>query len=431
MDDHSPGSKGEGHNHIVKRLLREAICLSGAVLLSAYLPMTAFADVSETQKKLDAAKEAASQTQDAINENQKGIESLNGQKEDLQGQLGDFNSQMSEITEALNALDTKISSKQSEIDDTKETLADVKKELQEASDALDAAQKKMEEQYSSMKKRVQFIYEKGSGYYLEILLGSSSFGDFLNRESYVKQLAAYDRRQLESFKEAAKTLKEKKAEVEKKESALEEQQKELESEQSDLQGLQAQQQSQQSKVSSLISQTSGSISVTDAQLSDAQKTADALQDQLDTQNQQVSALEKQLAEEKRLQELSDESVWRDISQISFADTDRTLLANLIYCEAGNQPYQGQVAVGAVVINRVMSGAFPSTVSGVIYQSGQFEPVSTGRLAVALASDEATDSCYQAADAAMTGQSPVGNCLFFRTPIPEVTPKYTIGGHIFY
>ena len=88
-------------------------------------------------------------------------------------------------------------------------------------------------------------------------------------------------------------------------------------------------------------------------------------------------------------------------------------------------------VGAVVMNRVMSGAFPDTIVGVIYQRGQFEPVSTGRLALALSRDDATPACYQAAQAAMAGQTTVSDCIFFRTPIPQVTPRYTIGGHIFY
>ncbi len=112
------------------------------------------------------------------------------------------------------------------------------------------------------------------------------------------------------------------------------------------------------------------------------------------------------------------------------EADQRLLAALIFCEAGNQPYEGQVAVGAVVINRVLSSVFPNTVSGVIYQSRQFEPVSTGRLALALAENRATDSCYRAADEAMSGYSNVGTCVFFRTPIPGLE-GINIGGHVFY
>ena len=117
--------------------------------------------------------------------------------------------------------------------------------------------------------------------------------------------------------------------------------------------------------------------------------------------------------------------------MAFAEGDRYLLANLIYCEAGGEPYVGQVGVGSVVMNRVLSSVFPNTITGVIYQSGQFAPVASGRLALALAENRATASCYQAADEVMNGTTNVSNCVFFRTPVEGITPKYTIGGHIFY
>jgi spore germination cell wall hydrolase CwlJ-like protein len=67
---------------------------------------------------------------------------------------------------------------------------------------------------------------------------------------------------------------------------------------------------------------------------------------------------------------------------------------------------------------------------VIYQRGQFSPVSDGHLALALASNKATPACYQAAEAAMSGRTNVGNCVYFRTPIPGLE-GIRIGGHIFY
>ncbi len=128
--------------------------------------------------------------------------------------------------------------------------------------------------------------------------------------------------------------------------------------------------------------------------------------------------------------LAASSAKRDISEVTFADGDRYLLANLIYCEAGGEPYEGKVAVGAVVINRVLSSVYPDTVTGVIYQRKQFSPVASGRLAAALAAGKATQSCYQAADEAMAGVTNVGNCVYFRTPIEGLT-GISIGGHIFY
>ena len=124
------------------------------------------------------------------------------------------------------------------------------------------------------------------------------------------------------------------------------------------------------------------------------------------------------------------AAWRNISEVTFEDGDRYLLANLIYCEAGGEPYEGKLAVGAVVINRVLSSRYPGTISGVIYQSAQFSPVASGRLALALAEDRANAACYEAADQAMRGGSNVGNCLYFRTPL-EGMEGQIIGGHIFY
>lgn len=107
------------------------------------------------------------------------------------------------------------------------------------------------------------------------------------------------------------------------------------------------------------------------------------------------------------------------------DTE-TLLAALIYCEAGNQPYEGKVAVGAVVMNRVASGRFPNTITEVIYQRGQFTPAMTGKLARVIASGNIPSSCYDAARAALSGQTTVGNALFFNTS----HGSFKLGDHYF-
>ena len=156
----------------------------------------------------------------------------------------------------------------------------------------------------------------------------------------------------------------------------------------------------------------------------------AYEAQIKEQEANIEYLKKKLAEEQALSKLAAQSKWRDISEVEFEESDRYLLANLIYCEAGGEPYAGQVAVGAVVINRVLSSVYPNTVTGVIYQKYQFSPVGSGRLAIAMAENRATASCYKAADEAMSGQTNVGNCVYFRTPIPGLT-GIQIGGHIFY
>lgn len=92
--------------------------------------------------------------------------------------------------------------------------------------------------------------------------------------------------------------------------------------------------------------------------------------------------------------------------------DQALLASIIFCEAGNQPYEGQVAVGAVIMNRVRSGVYPNSISEVIYQPGQFGPAMTGWLDSILAGGGYTDTAMSAASDAMAGANPIGDCLYF-------------------
>lgn len=92
--------------------------------------------------------------------------------------------------------------------------------------------------------------------------------------------------------------------------------------------------------------------------------------------------------------------------------EQALLAAIIFCEAGNQPYEGQVAVGAVIMNRVRSGVYPNSISEVIYQPGQFGPAMSGWLDSVLAGAGYTDTAWQAAADALSGSNPIGECLYF-------------------
>ena len=113
-----------------------------------------------------------------------------------------------------------------------------------------------------------------------------------------------------------------------------------------------------------------------------------------------------------------------------ADADEVkLLAALIQCEAGNQPYEGKVAVGAVVMNRVKSGGYPSSIYGVIYASGQFTPALNGTVARVYNSGKISDSNYQAAQAAINGETTVGSALHFRRV--NGREGIIIGAHVFW
>ncbi len=113
-----------------------------------------------------------------------------------------------------------------------------------------------------------------------------------------------------------------------------------------------------------------------------------------------------------------------------ADADEVkLLAALIQCEAGNQPYEGKVGVGAVVLNRVKSGAYPNSIYGVIYASGQFTPALNGTVANVYNSGRIYDSNLQAAQAAINGETTVGSALHFRRV--NGREGIIIGAHVFW
>lgn len=115
--------------------------------------------------------------------------------------------------------------------------------------------------------------------------------------------------------------------------------------------------------------------------------------------------------------------------VSASTSDTQLLAAIIQCEAGGEPYAGQLAVGAVVMNRVKSGSFPNSISGVVYQSGQFTPASSGKLARVLSSGKISSSCYQAAAEALAGSDNTGGAKYFHAGTNG--SGTVIGSQIFY
>ena len=114
------------------------------------------------------------------------------------------------------------------------------------------------------------------------------------------------------------------------------------------------------------------------------------------------------------------------------ESELSLLARLVSGEARGEPYIGQVAVAAVVLNRVRSDEFPDTVSGVIFQPGAFDAVWDGQFDMA-----PTTSCIRAARDAMNGWDPTGGCTYYYNPstatnewIRTRAVQLTIGRHAF-
>lgn len=370
------------------------------VLLVCEIPVELYA--TTTQEKLDQEMHNRDELQGEIDANNQEVNDLKNKEAALRGDLNNLKEQLTEVSEKLEELEEKIALKEEEIDRTMAELEDAKATEQW--------------QYQCMVERIQYVYEQGEMDYLELLFSIGSFSDFLNYSEYVSAIAEYDRNMLEEY-EATRIM-------------IEEKEEQLRAEKAELNEYVIAAEAEKSKIAGLISQTASRVSENSEFLARAEADAEALEAEMKKTEANIEALKRQIEEEKRLSEAAANAAWRDISEVTFADGDLALLAAIIYCEAGGEPYAGKLAVGAVVINRLLSSKYPDTVLGVITQKKQFSPVGSGRFEVVLAAGRANEDCYKAAREAMSGVTNVGNCLYFRTPIEGLT-GISIGGHIFY
>ncbi len=374
-----------------------SLSLSAAVIPGGSL---VYAEKS-TSEKLEEAKKTQEDAEDKLDETSDKISDLKDTQSELKNNLSDLNNKLANVSDRLTDIESDIRVKEQEISETEA--------------ALEEAEQNAANQYKYIKARIRTQYEKGKENYLELFLQTTNFSDFLNRAEYISRVNQYDQEMLESYKNLVAEIKEQ------KKTLIEDKEK--------LDGLREDASAEQSKVQELVNNTKNTITAYAGEISEAEAEALAYEAKLVAAKNTVSALKAQLKKEEELARQSQAMAKRSLDEVSIGAGEEDLLAALIQCEAGGEPWAGKVAVGAVVMNRVMSGAFPDTITGVIYQPGQFEPVSSGRFAIVL-SQGANSECYKAARAAMSGQNNIGECLFFRTIVPGIHGTI-IGHHVFY
>ena len=387
-----------------KKAVKKILVVFMAMVLSFSWSTDVYAQ--STQDKLNQKENERDETQQEKNEAEEKLKTQIGEQKTLQGTLGALNQELTKVSENLAVIEGDILTKEEEIEVTRAELEN--------------AEKQRDEQDYAMKKRIQFMYESSTMTYLDMIFSAGSFSELINGATYINSIADYDRKMLEMYKGVVDLIEEKEIQ--------------LNLEMAELARLKVEAVQEQNKVIDLVSETSVAIAKYADEIESLEDSIEAYEKEIAEQNKDIEALKKQLELEKANSSLAANSAWRDISQVAFEDGDRKLLANLIYCEARGESYDGKVAVGSVVINRVLSERFPNTVVGVIYAPNQFAPVKStvNSLALALAEDRASryPDCYRAADEAMSGYSNVGKCVYFRTPIPGLT-GIQIGNHIFY
>lgn len=371
------------------------------LLFCCMMVTTVYADV--TQEDIDDAKEQIEGLQNQKDDVENAVNSYEDQKESLEGDLNVFHGQMDSIVAAMNDLETQITDKQAEID--------------AAQQELDDAIEQSEQQYEDMKLRIRFMYENSSSSMLEMMLSSESVSDFLNRTEYITEINNYDRDKLAEYQQLQEDIAAKK--------------ETLESEEAELLALQEEKQQEQDALDQLIATTQSNLNQTNTNLANAQTSLEDIEAEIKRMEEYEQELELQKAREdaERMAAIKDMEAEDTSGNIYIpGESDLYLLGAIIQCESEGEPYEGKLAVGSVVINRVKSSHFPNTVAGVIYQSGQFSPVASGRYAYRLEAG-VNQECLQAAQEVLDGKVTL-NCLFFRRN-NGIIQGTVIGNHVFY
>lgn len=421
--------------------------LSALLILFLMIQMTVQADTG-TKESVDLASKDTGSS----------VEELERQREEQQSQLDSLKEYQINLSDELTELNNGLQEISNELADTQDEIAAKNAEIETAESRIAELTTLSESQYESMKKRVQYMYENGNQSYIELLLGASSFSDFLNRVEYAKSIYDYDRQELSDYQDTLAELKRQKEDLEtaKEELLAAEQTKQEQKSKAD--SLVAAQQEKLNTAKSDVADAQTEIADTDAEIArqkayeeelEAQKAKEDAARQEEIKRQEEELINGQQGNNSDNNANSDgtssgDNAGNDTSGGGTKDdgasdngtsgggtvnaSDVAMLAALIQCEAGGESYEGKLAVGSVVMNRVDSSYFPDTVVGVIYQSGQFSPVASGRFAVVLSSG-ADASCVQAATEVLAGTRTL-NCLYFRRNNGLINGT-VIGNHVFY
>lgn len=246
-----------------KKLL--CFVLTVCLMLSLSLPVLA-----STQEKISDAKSSKEEAESSLDDTKNRIDSLQSKKGESEEYLSELNAQLETLEDSLKQLDQDSKDKQEELDK-------VQAELEET--------KKLEEkQYEDMKLRIQFMYEKSSGNYLEMLLSSDSFSEFINRADHISQISEYDRDMLKEYQKTLDTIKEAEQRVKEEKAAIV--------------ALQEESIAKQGEVEEVVASTYNQISEYATQIDDAQSEEAILLSKISAQESTINGLLKQAKEEE-------------------------------------------------------------------------------------------------------------------------------------
>ena len=185
----------------------------------------------------DSTSESIAQKKDEINQAKEEREKLQQGLSDIKKMVANLEKSKSSLQSYVKELDSQLMGVEAKIQELKDLITEKEEEIEQTKKELDKAIQIEETQYEEMKIRIKFMYEKGNQFYLDMMLGASSFGDMLNKAQYVESISAYDRQKLEEFQLNRELIEVCKAELEEEEALLQEAKAAVEQEQKNLEVL--------------------------------------------------------------------------------------------------------------------------------------------------------------------------------------------------
>lgn len=186
-------------------------------ILALSMTQTAYAtSISDLQKQRQEKENQKKGTQSQLDSVNDQINDLSGEKDDVDAQISELTGQIAEIMASVSLLEDEI--------------ADTQVQIEQAQKDYDEAKAKEEAQYHAMKKRIQYLYEKGETSYLELFMEAKSWSDMLNKAEYVQEIYTYDRKMLDNYAATVQEVAQLKESLEEQKSELEAAEYELEQE---------------------------------------------------------------------------------------------------------------------------------------------------------------------------------------------------------
>lgn len=250
-----------------KKTIRVVCAMSvGAMVLSTTVPSFATSIQEAEQKQQQIENDLA---------DSKGIlENLQSLKSDADAYIRAMDEKLEEIASSINALEQQQAAKQQEIDATQQQLEQQQADIQE--------------QYNAMKKRIQFMFENGNAYYMEMMFGTDNISDMLNKAEYISELETYDRNMLKKMEET--------------QAQIEQSKEMLLHEQGELEQLEAQTKAEQDTVEALVADKQSELQSYESQIQDTQELIKQQEQELKEEQElveQMKEIERQRAEAAR------------------------------------------------------------------------------------------------------------------------------------